>query len=35
MLPGAEPNFFSHDENFARGTDWYESFFDGQDSARL
>ena len=35
MVPGAEPNFFSHDENFARGTDWYESFFDGQDSARL
>ncbi|MEM1340769.1 MAG: sulfotransferase domain-containing protein [Pseudomonadota bacterium] len=27
MVPGAEPRFFSHDENFARGTDWYEGLF--------
>lgn len=35
MLPGAEPNFFSHDENFARGTGWYEGLFAGQENARL
>ena len=35
MVPKAEPNFFSHDENFARGTDWYESFFAGQEGAHL
>lgn len=35
MVPGAEPNFFSHDENFARGPAWYESFFAGQDGASL
>lgn len=23
MVPGCEPNFFSHDENYAKGTDWY------------
>ena len=33
MVPRAEPKFFSHDENFARGTDWYESLFAGQDGA--
>lgn len=35
MVPKAEPKFFSHDENFARGTEWYESFFAGQEGARL
>lgn len=35
MVPGCEPNFFSHDENFARGAEWYERFFAGQDGARL
>ena len=35
MLPRAEPNFFSHDDNFARGPAWYESLFAGQEGARL
>lgn len=35
MVPKAEPNFFSHDENFARGADWYESFFAGQEGSHL
>lgn len=35
MLPRAEPNFFSDDKNFARGTDWYESHFAEQDCAQL
>ncbi|WP_306751781.1 hypothetical protein [Paracoccus actinidiae] len=35
MVPRAEPNFFSHDENHARGPAWYENFFAGQDGAKL
>lgn len=35
MVPKAEPNFFSHDTNFDRGTEWYERFFAGQEGAKL
>ena len=35
MLPGQEPNFFSHDEVYARGTGWYEALFEGEGAARL
>ena len=35
MVPKAELNFFSHDENHAHGPTWYESFFAGQDGAQL
>lgn len=27
MVPGCEPDFFSKDENYAKGTDWYEEHF--------
>lgn len=29
MVKGGEPNYFSHDENFAKGPDWYEAHFAG------
>ena len=36
MVPRCEPNFFSHDENFARGADWYTSeFLKDHDSEAL
>ncbi|MGZ2260291.1 sulfotransferase family protein [Roseobacter sp. A03A-229] len=36
MVPGAEPNFFSHDENHAKGTAWYEAeYFADRGGARL
>ena len=25
MVPGAEPNYFSHDDNYVRGEDWYNA----------
>lgn len=30
MVPNREPNFFSHDANFVRGTDWYEALFEAK-----
>ena len=30
-----EPNFFSDDENYARGFNWYASFFEGADDSLL
>ena len=30
-----EPNFFSDDENYARGFDWYASFFEGAGDSLL
>lgn len=35
MMPGAEPDFFSHDTNWEKGPDWYEKFFEGGSSHRL
>jgi hypothetical protein len=35
MVPRCEPNFFSRDENFAKGTDWYESHFAGRGDEKL
>ena len=35
MTPNAEPNFFSNDENWAKGADWYDRFFDGRADERL
>ncbi|MCE8455038.1 sulfotransferase domain-containing protein [Rhodovulum sulfidophilum] len=34
MLPGQEPNFFSHDKVHDRGAEWYERLFDGAAGAR-
>lgn len=33
MVASAEPEFFSHDENFAKGVEWYERFFEGAGGA--
>jgi hypothetical protein len=35
MVPRAEPKFFSHDENWARGPEWYAAFFEGAGDARI
>jgi hypothetical protein len=35
MVPRAEPNYFSHDENFARGAGWYAGFLAGHGTERL
>jgi hypothetical protein len=35
MVPNGEPNYFSHDENFAHGPDWYARHFDGHAGQRL
>ena len=35
MVRGQEPNFFSHDDRFAQGTDWYEALFAEGADARL
>ena len=35
MVPGGEPNYFSHDENYAKGPDWYERFFAGFSGDRI
>lgn len=35
IVPGQEPRFFSHDENYARGLDWYRALYDGAGDARL
>jgi hypothetical protein len=34
--PGCEPNFFSHDEHYAKGMDWYLDFFaDARDEKHV
>jgi hypothetical protein len=35
MVPNAEPSFFSHDDNWAKGADWYACFFAGRADERL
>ena len=35
MVPRCEPNFFSHDENYARGIDWYEAHFRERSSEMI
>lgn len=35
MVKGREPQFFSHDANFALGTAWYEALFDGRTDEAL
>jgi hypothetical protein len=30
MVSGREPNYFSHDENYAKGPKWYEGHFSGR-----
>lgn len=35
MVPGCEPNYFSHDENYAKGSEWYASFFKGRGAAQI
>lgn len=34
MLPGQEPNYFSHDENFAKGPGAYEQLFDAYEGEK-
>jgi hypothetical protein len=35
MVPNAEPNFFSYDDNWAKGPDWYAQFFAERGTKRL
>lgn len=35
MVPNCEPNYFSIDDNFAKGQDWYHSHFAGQGTERF
>jgi hypothetical protein len=35
MVRRAEPNFFSHDANWARGPEWYAQFFAGRGTQAL
>jgi hypothetical protein len=35
MVAGGEPNFFSHDENWTKGVNWYERLFDEAGTAQL
>jgi hypothetical protein len=35
MVPNADPNFFSHDDNWAKGPDWYDRFFEGRGAEKL
>lgn len=35
MLPNAEPNFFSYDENWEKGRGWYDAYFAPGDGLRL
>ncbi len=35
IVPGQEPRFFSHDENYARGLDWYRGLYDGAAGHKL
>jgi hypothetical protein len=35
MVPNADPNFFSFDENWAKGPDWYDHLFDGRGNEKL
>lgn len=35
MAPNAEPNFFSYDDNWAKGPEWYDQFFNGHRGEKL
>ncbi|MEQ8935057.1 MAG: sulfotransferase [Amphiplicatus sp.] len=35
FLPASDPHFFSYDENWARGLDWYRSFFSAAGERKL
>lgn len=35
MVPNCEPNYFSHDDNFAKGPEWYAGFLRARGSERL
>jgi hypothetical protein len=35
MVPNCDPNFFSRDEHFARGTEWYEALFQPSNGQKL
>jgi len=35
MVPNADPNFFSYDENWAKGADWYGRFFEARGNEKL
>jgi hypothetical protein len=35
MVPGRELNFFSHDDNYAKGLDWYTAQFRDRDSKTI
>ena len=35
MVPNCEPNFFSHDEEFAKGPEWYEAHFQACNGQKL
>lgn len=35
MVPKAEPHYFSHDDKWEKGPDWYASFFDGVEPGQL
>jgi hypothetical protein len=35
MVANAEPKFFSHDENWVKGPDWYGRFFEKRTGERL
>src|SRR5262245_59528673 len=35
MVPRCEPNFFSHDENYAKGADWYAAHFKDRGAAKI
>lgn len=35
MVPRCEPNFFSHDENYAKGLDWYAAHFKDRGAAKI
>ena len=35
MVPGGEPNYFSHDDNFTRGPEWYAAHFAPRSSEAI
>jgi hypothetical protein len=35
MVPRAEPNFFSRDENWAKGEEWYRAFFEAWGAEKI
>jgi hypothetical protein len=35
MAPNAGPNFFSFDDNWAKGPDWYDHFFEGRGNEKI